>query len=158
TDAVMPQLIQELVNAHLISADDAADKKKWLSEVIKVAGVDGISYTRQIVELVRKPFFELGDITDEMVEYLTSEDGRKVAAAWESTYESLPTDATPADYMSTIRAIQNDLEIKGRNLWNPIRIMTTHEVQGPNLPEMLTLLDKNTVLKTMRDVKEKYLA
>jgi nondiscriminating glutamyl-tRNA synthetase len=60
--------------------------------------------------------------------------------------------------MSTIRAIQNDLEIKGRNLWNPIRIMTTHEVQGPNLPEMLTLLDKNTVLKTMRDVKEKYLA
>lgn len=61
------------------------------------------------------------------------------------------------DYLNAIRGIQNQLEIKGRNLWNPIRIATTHEVQGPNLPEMLVVLDKATVLQTMADVKSNYL-
>jgi nondiscriminating glutamyl-tRNA synthetase len=157
TAAVMPQLIQELVNADLISESDAQLKKDWLADVIKIAGVDGISYTREIVAIVRKPFFELGDVTDEMVDYLTSDDGRKVFDAWEAAYTALPNDATAEDYMAAIRGIQNDLEIKGRNLWNPIRIATTHEIQGPNLPEMLVVLDKNTVLQTMADIKQKYL-
>ena len=59
--------------------------------------------------------------------------------------------------MSAIRGIQNDLEIKGRNLWNPIRIATTHEIQAPNLPEMLVVLYKNTVLHTLADIQQKYL-
>ncbi len=77
--------------------------------------------------------------------------------AWESAYIALPDDATAEDYLNAIRGIQNQLEIKGRNLWNPIRIATTHEVQGPNLPEMLVVLDKATVLQTMADVKSNYL-
>ena len=157
-DQVMPQLIQELVNADLISAEDAETKRDWLTQVIKVAGVEGISYTREIVDLVRRPFFELSDITDEMVDYLTSDEGRQVFAAWEKAYTALPESATAEDYMAVIREIQSTLEIKGRNLWNPIRIATTHEVQGPNLPEMLVVLEKDKVLATMADVKAKYLA
>ena len=157
-DKVMPQLIQELVNAELITASEAEEKSDWLAQVIKVAGVEGISYTREVVDLVRKPFFELGDVTEEMVDYLTSEDGRKVFSAWEAAYTALPETATAKDYMDTIRSIQNELEIKGRNLWNPIRIATTHEIQGPNLPEMLVVIDKTKVLDTMADVKAKYLA
>ncbi|CBL90932.1 glutamate--tRNA ligase [Leuconostoc gasicomitatum] len=156
-DQVMPQLIQELVNANLVSEADAETKKDWLAEVIKVAGVEGISYTREVVALVRQPFFELGDMTDEMVDYLTSDDGRKVFSAWESAYTALPESATAEDYMNTIRSIQNTLEIKGRNLWNPIRIATTHEIQGPNLPEMLVVMDKKTILSTMADIKATYL-
>lgn len=156
-DHVMPQLIQELVNADLVSAADAETNKEWLAEVIKVAGVEGISYTREVVELVRQPFFELGDMTDEMVDYLTSDDGRKVFSAWESAYTALPESANAEDYMTTIRSIQNTLEIKGRNLWNPIRIATTHQIQGPNLPEMLVVMNKQTILSTMAAVKATYL-
>ncbi|GAO99410.1 glutamate--tRNA ligase [Fructobacillus ficulneus] len=156
-DRIMPQLFDQIVEAGLISAEDAEKKSDWLKEVIEVAGVDGISYTKQIVDLVREPFFQLFPVTDEMVEYLQSEDGRKVAAAWEKAYTALPEDTDAATYMATIRGIQNELEIKGRNLWNPIRIVTTHQVQGPNLPEMLVLLNKEEVLKTMADVKAKYL-
>ncbi|WP_294974301.1 glutamate--tRNA ligase [uncultured Leuconostoc sp.] len=156
-DHGMPQLIQELVNAKLVSAADAETNKEWLAEVIKVAGVEGISYTREVVELVRQPFFELGDMTDEMVDYLTSDDGRKVFSAWESAYTALPESATAEDYMTTIRSIQNTLEIKGRNLWNPIRIATTHQIQGPNLPEMLVVMNKQTILSTMAAVKATYL-
>ncbi|MCO6184059.1 glutamate--tRNA ligase [Leuconostoc fallax] len=157
-DKVMPQLIGELVKADLISQQDADQKVEWLKSVIDVAGVDGIAYTQEIVDITRRPFFELREpLTDEMIEYLTSEEGRKVFAAWQTAYEALPLTATAADYMGAIRGIQNELEIKGRNLWNPIRIATTHEVQGPNLPEMLVLLDKQNVLQTMADVKAKYL-
>ncbi|CAH1855334.1 glutamate--tRNA ligase [Convivina praedatoris] len=156
-EKVMPQLIQELVNAGLITEEQAQTKKDWLANVIEVAGVDGISYTRQIVDLVREPFFELGEISDEMLSYLTSEDGHKVYQAWKKAYQALPADASAEEYMATIRSIQNDLEIKGRNLWNPIRIATTHQIQGPNLPEMLVLLDKNKVLATMDAVAKKYL-
>lgn len=157
-DNVMPQLIRELVSAGLISQSEADNKVDWLSQVIKVAGVEGISYTREIVDLVRKPFFELNDITDEMITYLTSEDGRKVFEAWETAYVAMPETATAEDYMNTIRHIQSTLEIKGRNLWNPIRIATTHEVQGPNLPEMLVVLDRSKVIATMNQVKATYLA
>ncbi|CAH1855311.1 glutamate--tRNA ligase [Convivina intestini] len=157
-EKVMPQLIQELVNAGLITAEQAQTQKDWLANVIEVAGVDGISYTRQIVDLVREPFFELGEISDEMLSYLTSEDGRKVYQAWYKAYQALPVDANAEQYMATIRSIQNELEIKGRNLWNPIRIATTHQIQGPNLPEMLVLLDKNKVLATMDAVAKKYLS
>ncbi|MBS9339107.1 glutamate--tRNA ligase [Fructobacillus sp. M2-14] len=157
-DKIMPQLIEELVKAGFITEDEAKTKHDWLVQAIDVAGVDGISYTHQIVDLMREPFFQLGDITDEMVEYLTSEDGRKVFAAWEKAYTELPEDTDAATYMATIRAIQNELEIKGRPLWNPIRIATTHQIQGPNLPELLVLLNKDDVLKTMADVKAKYLA
>ncbi|CAK1248154.1 glutamate--tRNA ligase [Fructobacillus tropaeoli] len=156
-DRIMPQLFDQIIAAGLISKEDAEKRADWLKEVIEVAGVDGISYTKQIVDLVREPFFQLGEVTDEMVDYLTSEDGRKVYDAWEKAYTALPDDADADTYMATIRGIQNDLEIKGRNLWNPIRIATTHQIQGPNLPEMLVLLDKPAVLKTMADVKAKYL-
>jgi nondiscriminating glutamyl-tRNA synthetase len=157
-DKVMPQLIEELLKAGIISEADARDKADWLAQVIEVAGVDGIAYTREIVELARKPFFELSEITPDMVEWLTSEEGRAVFDAWEERYTALPEDATASDYMDVIRSIQNDLEIKGRPLWNPIRIATTHEVQGPNLPEMLVLMDKQKVLATMADVKATYMA
>ncbi|MDF7637610.1 glutamate--tRNA ligase [Leuconostocaceae bacterium ESL0958] len=156
-ERIMPQFIAELVKAGLISQEEADQKADWLKEVIEVAGVDGLSYTHQIVDLVREPFFQLGTITDEMVDYLTSPKGRQVFAAWEKAYQDLPDDADAATYMATIRAIQNDLEIKGRPLWNPIRIATTHQIQGPNLPEMLVLLNKDEVLKTMAAVKAQYL-
>ena len=71
---VMPQLIQELVDAGFVSEAEAQEKNDWLTEVIKVAGVEGISYTREIVELVRQPFFALGELTEEMLDYLTSDD------------------------------------------------------------------------------------
>lgn len=157
-DKIMPQLIEELVKAGFITEDEAKKKHDWLVQAIDVAGVDGISYTHQIVDLMREPFFQLGDITDEMVEYLQSEEGKKVFAAWEKAYTELPEDTDAATYMATIRSIQNELEIKGRPLWNPIRIATTHQIQGPNLPELLVLLNKDDVLKTMADVKAKYLA
>ncbi|MCO0832451.1 glutamate--tRNA ligase [Fructobacillus sp. W13] len=157
-DKIMPQLIEELVKAGFITEDEAKKKHDWLVQAIDVAGVDGISYTHQIVDLMREPFFQLGDITDEMVEYLQSEEGKKVFAAWEKAYTELTEDTDAATYMATIRSIQNELEIKGRPLWNPIRIATTHQIQGPNLPELLVLLNKDDVLKTMADVKAKYLA
>lgn len=156
-EKVMPQLIDELVQAGLVSETDAVLKADWLAKVIEVAGVDGISYTKEIVELARKPFFELSDITPDMVEWLTSDEGRAVFNAWETRYAALPADAKAADYMDVIRSIQTDLEVKGRPLWNPIRIATTHEVQGPNLPEMLELFDKDQVLATMAAVREQYL-
>ncbi|GAP03186.1 glutamyl-tRNA synthetase [Fructobacillus pseudoficulneus] len=156
-DRIMPQLFDQIINAGLISKEEAEKRSGWLKEVIEVAGVDGISYTKQIIDLVREPFFQLGEVTDDMVDYLTSEAGRKVFAAWEKAYTDLSEDTDAATYMATIRAIQNELEIKGRDLWNPIRIATTHQIQGPNLPEMLVLLDKKQVLQTMADVKAKYL-
>ncbi|MDF7627562.1 glutamate--tRNA ligase [Lactobacillaceae bacterium L1_55_11] len=156
-DRVMPLLFDEIVGAGLISLDEAQKRDDWLRQVIEVAGVDGIFHTSQIVDLVREPFFQLGDITEDMVPYLTSEAGQKVLPAWQQAYENLAVDASADEYMAAIRQIQSDLDIKGRELWNPIRIVTTHQIQGPNLPEMLTLLDRQKVLDTMAGVMDKYL-
>lgn len=159
-DIVMPQLISELVKAELITEEYAQENADYLAKVIEVAGVDGISYTREIVELVRKPFFTLKpfeEFTDEMVGFLTSDEGKKVSDEWIKVFKTFNDDTAADEYMAAIRNIQNTLEIKGRPLWNPIRILTTHEVQGPNLPEILTLIPHEKVLETMETVYSKYI-
>lgn len=52
--------------------------------------------------------------------------------------------------MEIIRSLQAELAIKGRALWNPIRLITTHEVQGPNLPEILAVMGKDWTLQNIQ--------
>ena len=47
----------------------------------------------------------------------------------------------------TIKSIQKDTKIKGRALYMPIRIAVSHEMHGPELPETIELLGRETTKK-----------
>ena len=46
-----------------------------------------------------------------------------------------------------IKAVQAKTGIKGRQLWMPIRIAVTHEMHGPELPESIELVGRETALE-----------
>jgi len=48
---------------------------------------------------------------------------------------------------ATIKSIQKDTKIKGRALYMPIRIAVSHEMHGPELPETIELLGRETTMK-----------
>lgn len=149
---VMPQLISELVKAGLVTQTQADQQADYLAKIIEIAGVDGIKATSEISALATYPFFKLHEITDaDQRSWLDTDDGKKVAAAFANKIEALTTDDFSADkIMEIIRSLQAELAIKGRALWNPIRLITTHEVQGPNLPEILAVMGKDWTLQNIQ--------
>ena len=58
---------------------------------------------------------------------------------------------TATAVLKAIREIQSELDVKGRALWNPLRIATTREEQGPNLGELLELLGREQTLANIRE-------
>ena len=52
--------------------------------------------------------------------------------------------------MKTIKSIQKETKIKGRQLWMPIRIAVTHEMEGPELPESIELIGREKTLKHLQ--------
>ncbi|KGO31627.1 glutamyl-tRNA synthase, partial [Oenococcus alcoholitolerans] len=151
-DKVMPQLIGELVKAGLVSQKEAEEKADHFAKIVEVAGVDGIKATSEIAPLAKYPFFQLHPISGQDKEkWLDTDDGQKVIAAFKEQIEKLPeNDFTAEAIMKLIRTLQADLSIKGRPLWNPIRLITTHEVQGPNLPEILAVMGKSWTLNNIK--------
>ncbi|MFT8812654.1 glutamate--tRNA ligase [Oenococcus sp.] len=152
-DRVMPQLIAELVKAGLISQQEADQQADHLAKIIEIAGVDGIKATSEIAPLATYPFFKLHDISDEdKAAWLDTEAGKQVTSAFAKAAAALTADDfTAENLMKLIRQLQTDLAIKGRPLWNPIRLITTHEVQGPNLPEILAVMGRDWTLKNIQE-------
>ncbi len=151
-EKVMPQLIHELVKAGLINDQQAKNDADHLAKIIEIAGVDGIKATSEIAPLAEYPFFKLHDISKEdRQSWLETDDGQKVAAAFTEKIKALAEDEFKAGHiLQIIRDLQHDLQIKGRPLWNPIRLITTHEVQGPNLPEILAVMGKDWTIKNIQ--------
>ncbi len=55
------------------------------------------------------------------------------------------------EIFKTIKAIQKDTKIKGRQLWMPIRIAVTHEMHGPELPESVELVGKQKAIEHIKE-------
>ncbi|MFX3926888.1 glutamate--tRNA ligase, partial [Streptococcus suis] len=51
-----------------------------------------------------------------------------------------------ASIKGAIKSVQKETGIKGKNLFMPIRVMTTGQMHGPELPNTLELLGKEKVI------------
>lgn len=147
-DKITGQLAAELVKAGITDAADYPSRPEWYQKMFEVAGVDGISYTKEIVEIAHYPFFELKAITDEQKELISSDIAKNVIKQFENGLQEIG-DVSADNVMNLIRSIQTE-EVKGRDLWNPLRIAITHEIQGPNLPEIIQLMGKSWTLDNIK--------
>ena len=150
---IMPNLIGELERAGLVSSKEAKLKTEQLTKIINVAGVDGIKATSEIVPLAKYPFFRLHKISnDNKKKWLDTKESKEVIPAFEKRIFKIPKNNFSSDLiMKIIREIQKNTGIKGRPLWNPLRLITTHEVQGPNLPEILAVMGKDWTVKNIKN-------
>ena len=161
-DEIMDSSLRQLIKAGKVQADPDAYTIEWARKLISLYKQQ-MSYTGQIVEMADVFFNEPPvlsgvvmlstiDIEDAKKE-LADESAAIVLKEFAERVKDLPIfDAV--EIQNTIRSIQKDTKIKGRNLYMPIRIATTREMHGPELAPSIELLGREKALKHLKQTLE----
>lgn len=138
----------ELCMPHLI-AEGILDGKDedWVYSLVSVFK-DRMSYGKQIVELYDEFFEQEFTLDQEMTEFLAQEGVNNTLL----TFKELLVDVdefTAANIKPLIKQTGKISGAKGKLLYMPLRIATTASMHGPDLPQVLALLGKETVINRL---------
>lgn len=141
------EAVLELAKPHLEEKGVySEDRHDWF---IKLAGLykEQMSYGAQLVELAQL-FFGNDEISFDEAEKEVL-DGETVPTVLASFKEHLSQvePFTKDQIFPAIKAVQKETGVKGRNLFMPIRVATTGEQHGPELPLAIELMGLDKVLK-----------
>ena len=142
--------ITELAIPHLIQKGYWSPEMdiEWLDKVVK-AVQDELSYVGEIINKVGI-FFE-DDIQPkdpEAQEIMNMEHVPQLLSVFAKKIEE--TEKVDEEFArGVIKEIQKETGIKGKNLFMPIRIALTGQMHGPELYEIIPILDKDRILKRL---------
>ena len=105
-----------------------------------------MSYMAQINSMADVFFNEPAKVSGEALEEIQNETAPVVLKAFAEKIKDVPV-FDKIEILKTIKEIQKETKIKGRQLWMPIRIAVTHESHGPELPESIELIGREKALK-----------
>ncbi|MDR3190829.1 MAG: glutamate--tRNA ligase [Lactobacillaceae bacterium] len=147
------KLVNELIKADLVKPEELTHEKlEWLRQVFSLHQ-DGISYTTAIVPLVTPVFFDLktkAELGEDSMEWINKDYVKPLLENWLAKLEAMPVFAAAA-IVQSIRDVQNELGVKGRDLWMPIRIATSRVNEGPNLGDVMELLGREASIKNIKE-------
>ncbi len=112
---------------------------------------DQISFGAQIKD-VSDLFFKEDRKIDEQMQEFVRQDGIKETLEYFKEAFSAAELTTETEVKALIKQTQKETGAKGKMLFMPIRIATTMQMHGPELPVSLTILDKQTVIKNIEIV------
>ncbi|WP_071130120.1 glutamate--tRNA ligase [Enterococcus timonensis] len=141
--------LPHFVKAGLLPEDLSADQKVWLEKLVSLYQ-EQMSFAAEIVELSELFFADHPTLDDAAREVLAEENASAVVADFAEKFAKLDV-VNNETVLATIKAVQKDIGIKGKNLWMPIRVVTTGQTHGPGLGEAIELLGKE---KTLAHIKE----
>lgn len=148
-DLAMPHLIQ----AGKISEDMDDEKRQWVEEVIALYQQQ-LRYGAEIVDLTSL-FFKDDIAYDEAgMDVLKGEQVVEVLQVFTDKLIHLDEFEQQAIKME-IRATQKETKHRGKRLFMPIRVATTGQTNGPELPKAIELLGRSVVLSRLDQVLEK---
>jgi len=146
------------VNAHVIKALPEAKYYELVRPFIK-AKIDEATI-QQLASLFQERLEYLAQINDhierfyhptpdaESLDFMNESDHTNVLRAFAQAFGEL-SDVTPASIKQTITAVGTACNVKGKDLFMPIRIQTTGVMHGPDLPRSLAILGKAEVLRRL---------
>ena len=133
---------------YLKEAYDLTDKSKdWCDELVRIYQ-DHISYGKEIVEVTDLFFQEEVHPDLECLEFMKDETIPKTLSIFKEELIQL-SDWTVESIQIAIQNTKAKSGVKGKMLYMPIRIQTTGRMHGPELPDTLHLLGKQTVLSRL---------
>jgi len=142
---VFSMSIQQLIKAGRLPKRPTQAQIEWTRTLVSLFK-NQMSYTGQIVDLADLFFNGPAEINDEAKAELAVETAPTVLKEFRKRVEDIDVfEAT--EIQKTIKSIQKDTKIKGRQLYMPIRIAVSHEMHGPELPETIELLGRETTIK-----------
>lgn len=140
--------VVELSLPHLISAGKldenmSDEQREWASRVISLYQ-EQMSFGAEIVELSEMFFKTDLEYNEEAKAVLEEEQVPEVLQAFLNEIEALEK-YEAAEIKTSIKAVQKSTGHKGKKLFMPIRVAVTGQTHGPELPNAIELLGKDTV-------------
>ncbi len=111
-----------------------------------------ISYGKEIVD-VSKLFFKDFEISLEGKEFLETLEEGKVEEIKKVLINKISEEGfnlTQEEVKGLINTVKEETGLKGKNLFMPIRILTTGQMHGPELSDTLEILGKENLLKNLK--------
>ncbi|MGR4031424.1 glutamate--tRNA ligase, partial [Bacillus sp. ZZQ-131] len=131
-DTVVELSLPHLVKAGRIGETLSEQEQAWIRDVIALYH-EQMSFGAEIVELSEMFFKDHVDHEEEGQEVLKGEQVPEVLRAFAGQVEALEA-MEPAAIKAAIKAVQKETGHKGKNLFMPIRVATTGQTHGPELP------------------------
>lgn len=150
TEAVFELALPFLVKEGVVSEDASEEELDWAKRLVALYQPQ-MSYAAEIVELSEQFFKTEVTYDEEAKAVLAEEQVPELMDALKETFNNLE-DFKADNIKKAIKEVQKATGIKGKKLFMPIRVATTGETKGPELPNALELLGKDTVLARIENV------
>lgn len=149
-DQVVALTLPHLQKAGKVSEQLTEEENTWVRKLISLYH-EQLSYGAEIVELTELFFKEQIEYNQEAKEVLAEEQVPEVMASFAGQLERLES-LTPDEIKAAIKAVQKETGHKGKKLFMPIRVAVTGQTHGPELPQSIELLGKETVLNRIKQI------
>ncbi|UYO35785.1 glutamate--tRNA ligase [Bacillus zhangzhouensis] len=149
-DQVVALTLPHLQKAGKVSEQLTEEESTWVRKLISLYH-EQLSYGAEIVELTELFFKEQIEYNQEAKEVLAEEQVPEVMASFAGQLEQLES-FTSDEIKAAIKAVQKETGHKGKKLFMPIRVAVTGQTHGPELPQSIELLGKETVLKRIKQI------
>lgn len=145
--------LTELSLPHLIKAGRVVEtmddtEKQWVRKLIALHQ-EKMSYGAEIVELTELFFKKDILYNREEQSVLDDEHVSEVLKAFSNELATLE-DFSADQIKASMKAVQKATGQKGKNLFMPIRVATTGQTHGPDLPQAIEILGKEKVLTRLQ--------
>ena len=133
---------------HLKQVYDLSNKSdEWVKHLVTIYK-DHISYGKEIVKCTELFFKDDIDIAGEALEFMTEESIPNTLKVFKEEIESI-ADWSVENMSTAINNTKEKAVVKGKLLYMPIRIKVSGIMHGPELPDTIYLLGKETILKRL---------
>lgn len=148
--ATLEQVVA-LSRPHLEKAYDLTGKTEaWIETLISLYH-DQMSYGAEIVSLVDLFFKETIALDEEAQAFVAQEGVKATLETLLAHFEAL-SDFEAATIKKAIQQTGKDAGAKGKMLFMPVRIATTGQMHGPDLPNAIALIGKEAVIARLQAV------
>jgi nondiscriminating glutamyl-tRNA synthetase len=149
-EKVIELSLPHLVKAGRVSETASETEKSWVRDLISLYQ-EKMSYGAEIVELTELFFKTEIEYDEEAKEVIEEEKVPEVMKAFLNELNRLDVFG-PDQIKAAIKVTQKETGQKGKKLFMPIRVATTGQTHGPDLPQAIALLGKETVVKRIEQL------
>lgn len=153
-DELVKLTLPHLQKAGYLKEELTSEEAAWVRDLVLLYQ-ERLNYGAEIVSLTQLFFQEEITFHEEALAVLKEEHVPKLAEAFVRELEALE-EMTPDTIKTALKNIQKATGYKGKQLFMPIRVMATGEVQGPDLNQSLALLGRDKVLSRIKHVLANY--
>lgn len=149
-EEVVALSLPHLIQSGRVKEPLSAVEKEWVTQLIALYH-DQMSYGAEIVEL-SKMFFEAEiEYNEEAKAVLSEEQVPEVLTAFYNELDALET-FKAEEIKRAMKAVQKTTGHKGKKLFMPIRVAVTGQTKGPELPNTIELIGKETIKNRLKQI------